>query len=339
MIIKLLVLLGFTFLLSISSYAGLPVYRLIKEIPLEHKEGGWDYLSIDSISRRIYLTQATRVIVMDIDQYKIVGEISDTPGIHGFSIAAELGRGFSSNGKESKVSIIDLATLKTLIKVPTGENPDAILYNSIQKEVYAFNGKDKSVTVIQAKTGKVEATINLPGKPEFSAFEAGKNRVLVNIEDKNLVEVIDSISHKAVAEWSLTPGDEPTGMDIDQKLHRLFIGCHNQVLLMLDTNSGKVIKTVPIGKGVDAVVYDPGTGMVFSSNGDGTVSIAHENGIDSLDLIQTLKTEVGARTMALDLKTHRIFLLSAKYEKVDAKIEHQRPKIVPGSLKLLVYGY
>ena len=327
----------FLLLASLLARADTPAYRLMRELPIGSKEGGWDYLTVDPSSRHLYLAQSQRVLVIDIDQNKVVGEITDTPGVHGFAVAPRLGRGFASNGKESKVSIVDLATLKTITKVPTAENPDAILYDPIQMEVYAFNGRGKSATVIQAKTGEIAATIPLPGKPEFAAVDPDQHRVFVNIEDQNIVVVLDSLSHKVASKWNLAPGNEPTGMTIDIQHHRLFVGCHNQILLMLDAMSGKVLASVPIGKGVDAVAFDPETGIVFSSNGEGTVTIAHEDTRDTLRVIQTLKTEPGARTMALDSKSHRIYLPSAQFEKPSGD-KNQRPKIVPGSLKLLVYG-
>src|SRR5215471_10215063 len=202
-------------------------YQFIREIEIGG-EGGWDYLSIDPGARRLYVTHATKVVVIDIDKNAVAGEIADTPGVHGFAIASKLGRGFSSNGQESKASIVDLKTLQTISKVDTGANPDAILYEPGQEEVYTFNGRGKSATVFEAKTGKVVGTIPLPGKPEFAVADPKAGRVYNNIEDKNEVVAIDTKTHKVVAEWPITPGEEASGMAFDLEHHRLFLGCSNK---------------------------------------------------------------------------------------------------------------
>jgi DNA-binding beta-propeller fold protein YncE len=327
-------------------------YHFLKEIAVGG-DGGWDYLSIDADARRLYVSHATKVVVIDLDKDAVAGEIADTPGVHGFAIAPELGLGFSSNGKEGKVSIVDLKTLKTTSKVDTGENPDAILYESGQQEVYAFNGRGQSATVFEAKTGKVTATIPLPGKPEFAAADPKAGRVYCNIEDKSEVVAIDTKTHQVVNTWPIAPGEEASGLVIDVANKRLFIGCHNQLMLMMDSTSGKVIANVPIGQGVDANAFDPGTMLAFASCGDGTVTVAHEETPDKLTPVQSLATEHGARTMALDPKTHNIYLASAKFEAPspspapDAAASpaagappapRQRPKMIPGSFKILVYG-
>lgn len=315
-------------------------YRLIREIPVAGDEG-WDWLSIDEAARRLYVTHASKVVVIYLDKAAIAGEIADTPGVHGFAIAPDLGTGFSSNGKESKASIVDLKTLKTLSKVSTGENPDAITYNQAQQEVYAFNGRGHSATVFEAKTGKVLATIALSGKPEFAVADPQAGRVYCNIEDRSEVAVIDTKTRAVVNSWPIAPGTEASGMAMDLANHRLFIGCHNQMMVMMDSTNGKVIATVPIGQGVDANMYDPGTKLAFSSNGDGTVTIAREETPEKLMPVQTLATERGARTMALDTKTHNIYLASAKFETLPEQVPgapRQRPKMIPGSFRILVYG-
>jgi YVTN family beta-propeller protein len=315
-------------------------YHLLKEIPIGG-EGGWDYLSIDEGAHRLYVTHATKVVAVDLEKNQVIGEVADTPGVHGFALAADLGRGFASNGRENKVSIVDLKSLTTLSKVNTGENPDAILYETVQHEVYAFNGKGQSATVIDAKTGTVTATIPLSGKPEFAAAGPDANRVYCNIEDKNEVAVIDSRTHAVVAVWPIAPGNEPTGMAIDLIHHRLFLGCHNKLLIMMDSTNGKVIASAPIGEGVDATAFDPEMKLAFASCGDGTVTVAREVTPDELTVLQTLKTERGARTMALARTTHRICLATAQFEPMPEQapgIPRQRAKIVPNTLKILVYG-
>ena len=315
-------------------------YRIVRQIPIGG-EGGWDYLSIDASARRLYVSHGGKIVVVDIDKDAIVGEVTDTPGVHGFALAPELQRGFSSNGRESKAGVVDLTTLKTLLKVPTGGNPDAILYEPGRREVYTFNGQGRSVTVFGAGASNVTATIALPGKPEFAAADPAAGRVYCNIEDSNEVVAIDTRTHQVVATWPTAPGEEPAGLAIDLAHHRLFIGCHNKLMVMMDSKNGNVVATVPIGQGVDANVFDAGTGDAFSSCGEGTVTIAHEDPPDKLTVIQTLVTERGARTMALDPKTHRIYLATAQFEAQPEPVPgapRQRPKIVPGSMKILVYG-
>jgi DNA-binding beta-propeller fold protein YncE len=316
-----------------------PGYKFIKEIPIGG-EGSWDYLSIDPAARRLYVSHSSKVVVVDIDKYAVVGEIPDTPGVHGVAIAADLNRGFSSNGREAKVSMVELDSLKLVSKIETGQNPDCIIYNAGQHEVYAFNGRDGSATVIDAKSGNVVATISLPGKPEFAAADAAAGRVYNNLEDKSLIAVIDAKEHKVLNTWSIAPGEEASGMAIDTEHHRLFIGCHNKLMEMIDTESGKVVASVAIGTGVDANAFDAGTQLAFSSNGDGTVTIAHEDGPDKLTVVQTLATGPRMRTMALDTKTHRIFLAAAKFEAQPAQTGggRQRPKIIPDTFKIMVYG-
>ena len=332
-----LIALALPCFLTLPTRAAEPSYHLLKEIPVGG-EGGWDYASVDTGGRRLYVSHGTKVVVVDIDKDEIVGEVTDTPGVHGFAIAPELGRGFSSNGQESKASIVDLKTLKTLSKVETGPNPDAILYEPGQKEVYTFNGRGKSATVFDANTGKVVATVELSGKPEFAVADPKARRVYCNIEDKNEVAVIDTQKHQVVATWPIAPGEEASGMAFDAEHHRLFLGCGNKLMVMMDGSTGKIVSTVPIGQGVDANVFDPGTQLAFASCGEGTVAIAHQDSPDKLTVVQTLKTERGARTMTLDPKTHRIFLASEKFEPSPAGTPGQRPKMIPGSFKVLVYG-
>jgi len=309
-------------------------YRLLKEIPVGG-EGGWDYLSVDAASHRLYVSHATKIVVIDTQTDAIVGEIADTPGVHGFAIAPQLGRGFASNGRENKVSIVKLATLKTLSKVATETNPDAILFEPGRGEVYAFNGRSQSATVFTAATGEVVATIPLGGKPEFAQADPEVGRVFVNIEDKNEVAVIDVATHAVVARWPIAPGEEASGMDIDLAHHRLFLGCSNAKLVILDSTDGRVVASVPAGKGIDAAAFDPGTQLAFTPNGrDGTVTIVHEDSPEKFTVVQTLATERSARTMAVDPASHKIYLVTAKFLPAE---EGKRPKMIPESMKVLVY--
>ncbi len=328
-------------LTAVSAITADGPYRFLKQIEVGG-EGGWDYLSVDITGRRLYVSHATKVVVIDMDRDEVVGEIADTPGVHGFAIAPELGLGFSSNGRENKASIVDLKTLKTVAKVETGENPDAILYVPETREVYTFNGRSNNATVFDAKSAKVVATIPLPGKPEFATFDPTTGRVYNNIEDKNVVVAIDAKTHQLAATWPIAPGEEASGMAIDTKNHRLFIGCSNNLMLMMDDTNGKVIASVPIGAGVDANAFDPGASLAFASTGgDGSVTIAREDDPNKLTMVQTLKTQRGSRTMTLDPGTHRIYLAAASFEAAPEPAPgtpRQRPKMVPGSFKVLVYG-
>jgi len=315
-------------------------YEFVTEIPIGG-EGGWDILTIDSAARRLYLSHATKVIVVDLNTNTIAGEIADTPGVHGFVAVPEVQRGFSSNGKESKSSVVDLRTLKTTSKIETGQNPDAVVYEPRHGEVYVFNHAGNSVTVINSKVATISATIPLGGTPEFATVDETAGRVYCNIEDKNEVAVIDADKHEVVAHWSLAPGEGPSGIALDAMHHRLFSGCHNKMMVMIDTESGKVIDTVPIGAGVDGCAFDDATQLVFASCGDGTATIAKEEAPNKLTVVQILKTERGARTMALDPKTHRIYLPTAKFEPTPSPspgASPVRPGIVPNTLKLLVYA-
>lgn len=311
-------------------------YRLLKQISVGG-DGGWDYLSVDETARRLYVSHATKVVVIDIDNNTVVGEITNTPGVHGLAPAPDMGRGFVSCGHEDKAAIVDLKTLQILSKVDTGANPDGMLYEPAKKEVYMFNGRGQSATVIDAKEGKVVATIPLGGKPEFAAVDTKASRVFNNIEDKSEVVAIDTQRHAVVNRWPIAPGEEASGMAFDEANHRLFLGCGNKLMVMLDSTSGKVVGSVPIGEGVDANAFDPATKLAFASCGDGTVTIAHEDSPDKLTVVQTLKTVRGARTMTIDPKTHRIYLGAAEYEPSTDPAQ-RRPRMVAGRFKVLVYG-
>ena len=314
-------------------------YHLLKEIPVGG-DGGWDYLSVDETARRLYVSHATKIVVIDLDKETVDGEIKDTPGVHGIAIAPKLNRGFTSNGRSDNASVVDLKTLQPLSQVATGQNPDAILFEPGQGEVYAFNGRGQSATVFTASSGKVVATIQLGGKPEFAQADPEAGRVFNNLEDKNEVAVIDTKTHTVVNRWPIAPGEGASGLAFDAAHHRLFLGCGNKLMVMMDSMSGKVVASVTIGDRVDANAFDPGTQLAFSSNGEGTVTIAHEDAPDKLTVVQTLTTERGAKTMALDPKTHRIYLASAKYEAQGESSGggRQRAKMVPGSFEVLVYG-
>jgi YVTN family beta-propeller protein len=315
-------------------------YKFLMEIPIGG-EGGWDILNVDSAAHRLYLSRSTKVAVVDLVKNAVAGEITDTPGVHGMVVAPELERGFSSNGKEGKISVVDLKTLKTITKLDSGENPDALVYDPSRSEVYVFNAKGNSATVVDAKAVKVVSTIPLGGAPEFGAVDSAAGRVYVNLEDKSEVVAIDTTKREVVAHWPLTPGEEPTGIALDAAHHRLFVVCHNKMMEMLDTETGKVVASVPIGAGVDGAAFDDATQLAFASCGEGTTTIAKEEAPDKLTVVQMLKTERGARTMALDPSTHRIYLPTAQFQPAPSPspgASPGRPTIVPNTFKVLVYG-
>jgi YVTN family beta-propeller protein len=311
-------------------------YHAGKEIAVGG-EGGWDYLTMDAPAHRLYVSHATHVVVIDTQSNKVVGDIPDTPGVHGVAIAADLGKGFVSNGRENTSTMFDVKTLKLIQKITTGENPDAILYEPAKKEVYTMNGRGKSATVINAATGAVVATVPLEGKPESAQADSKAGKIYVNMEDLNSVKVIDTTTHQVTATWPAAPCEAASGMAFDVETHRLFLGCENKLMVMMDSTNGTVIYSVPIGEGVDSTWFDPATKLAFTSNGGaGTVSVAHEDSPAALKVVQTIKTVRGARTMTLDPTTHTIYLAATDYEP-QAPGAKDRPKALAGTFRVLTY--
>jgi hypothetical protein len=315
-------------------------YRLRKTIPLGG-DGGWDYLAFDSAARRLYVTRATRVIVLDPDTGKVVGEIPNLSGVHGVALAPDLGRGFISNGRADKVTVFDLKSLKVLAELKsTGQNPDAILYDPASHRVFAFNGRSGSATVYDAASGQVAATIPLGGKPEFAASDR-KGSVFVNIEDKNELVAIDATKLAVAQRWPLAGCEEPSGLAIDVAHQRLVVGCGNETSLIVDSASGRVVARLPIGKGVDANGFDPGAGLGFASCGDGTLTVMREETPDRWTVAAKAATRQGARTMAVDERTHAVYLATAEFGPRPAPTAAEprpRPPILPGSFVILVVG-
>jgi DNA-binding beta-propeller fold protein YncE len=318
-----------------------PSYHLLKEIPIGG-EGGWDYLSVDESGNRLFVSHGTRAVVIDLNSGTVSGEITDTPGIHGVAFSHD--KAFTSNGKENTVSIHDLKTLRPLGKVDAGKNPDCILYVPSTGEVWAFNGKENTATVLDARSGSQVTTVKLPGKPEFAVLNPKDGMIYLNIQDHNDVAVIDPSKHTVLRNFSIAPAEDATGIDVDPETGRIFVVSHNKgILAMFDGPSGSLLATAPIGKGVDGVCFDRDMQNVFTSNGEGSISIVHVDGPDHLRVVQTLNTLPGTRTMTLDPKTHRIYLSAATLlipKNEDPKAEHRwvREKIQPDSFRVLVYG-
>jgi DNA-binding beta-propeller fold protein YncE len=279
-----------------------PTYQKVGEIHIGGA-GAFDYLAVDAAAKRLYVTHGTEIVVIETASDAIVGRITDTPRVHGIAFAPN-GKGFTSNGGENKVSIVDLKTLQTLSKVETGANPDAILYEPTRKEIYALNHSGKSATVIDADRGTVAATIPLGGQAETGQADPGLGRVFVNIENTSTIDVIDVAAHAVVASWPVAPAESPTGMAIDASSHRLFVG-GGKAMVMIDAKTGKVIANAPICSGTDATFYDADRKMAFSSCGDGNITAVKVAG-DTLSVVQTIATARGARTMTIDPSTHKI---------------------------------
>jgi YVTN family beta-propeller protein len=285
-------------------------YSVTKKIPIPGT-GSWDYLTVDAAARRLYVSHGTQVEVLDVDSGAIVGSIPKTPGVHGIAIAADLGRGFVSNGQSSTVTIFDLKTLKPIAEVPVGKKPDAIIFDPATSRVFAFNGESNSATAIDAATGKVAGTVDLGGGPEFAVSD-GKGYVFDNLEDESQVLKINARDLKVEQRWPTAPCSAPSSIAMDRENRRLFVGCRSKVMAVLNADSGQVITTLPIGDHVDATAFDPETKLIFNSNGEGTITVIHQDSADKYSVVETVKTAPRAKTMALDPKTHQLFLSTAE---------------------------
>ncbi len=320
-----------------ASAAAPPVRYSVAEKWALPGDGGWDYPSVDPAAHLLYLSRATHVVIVDTVSGKMVGDIADTPGVHGIALAADLGRGYISAGITNKVKVFDLRTRKAIDDIAVGAKPDAILYDPFTHRVVAFNGRSDNASVIDTGTNTVMETIALGGEPEFArSDEAG--HVYVNLVDKNELAVIDMAALKVSARWPLPSCDAPTGLALDAAHARSFSVCSNAAMAILDTQNGRAIATLPIGHGVDGAQFDSDSQNAFSSNGDGTLTVAHESDPEHFAVIQTLATAKGARTIALDPVTHRLYLPTASFGPVAQESEgaHPRPPILPGSFVVLV---
>jgi len=319
---------------SVAADTAAQKFKVVNKFALDGG-GRWDYLVVDTQSRRLYMSRATHVAVLDADSGAVIGDIPDTPGVHGIALAPELGVGFISEGGDNKVSVFDLKTLKVSGKIETGGNPDSIVFHPATRTLFVQNGKDNSSTVIDAVNRKVIDTIKVSGRPEFMVAD-DRGNLFVNIEDKSSLSVIDAATRKVKATWPLAPCEEPTGLAIDNASRTLFSACANKLLAVVNADSGKVIQTLPIGDDCDAVAFDPKTGYVFASSGDGKLAIFKKGKAGKYSIVQNMDSVPGSKTMTLDTDKHQIYLPSAKFTgKPDG---HPRPAVVPGSISILIIG-
>lgn len=309
-----------SFLVTIGATFAAAGYRLLRTIPVGGT-GGWDYLTVDEPGERLFVSHETQVEVIDLASNSVSGKIPDTPGVHGIALAEEEGRGFVSNGHASTVTIFDLKTLAMISQAPTGKKPDAIVYDPSTHRVFAMNGGSNSSTVIDAASGKVVGTIALGGGPEFAAAD-GLGNVFVNLEDQSEALRIDARNLTVKNRWPLAPCERPSSMAIDRANHRLFIGCRSKVMAVVNSENGNVIVTLPIGDHVDASAYDPATGLIFNSTGEGTIDVFHQDSPDKYSAVQRIPTHAGSKTMALDSKTHELLV----------------PSIDSGKFQILLFG-
>jgi DNA-binding beta-propeller fold protein YncE len=300
-------------------------------------DGGWDYLTVDADARRLYIARSNRVMVVDADTGKLVGEVPGLDDAHGVAIVKDQGMGFATSGKSGEVIAFDLKSLKTLKRIKAGENPDALLYDPASKRILAFNGKSHTMTAIDANKMNVLATLALPGKPEFTVSD-GAGRVFVNLEDQSELLAIDPALLKTLGRYSLKPCEEPTGLSMDQASKRLIVGCGNQLAAIVNADTGSVSQTFKVGDGVDATAFDPKRNLAFISAGEGRLTILSEDQ-SGFHVLQDLATVKGARTLAVDAKTGRVFLPVAQFKPAPSsqKIQgHFRPAVVPGTFEVLV---
>jgi DNA-binding beta-propeller fold protein YncE len=323
--------------LNLYSQKAISEYSIVNKIQLPG-DGGWDYLSVDEAGARLFLSHSSVVLVVDLKTNKLLGTINDTPGVHGIALAEDQNKAFISVGRNASVKVINFKTLELIADVKvTGQNPDAIMYDQFSKKVFTFNGGSSNATVLDAITNEIVATIPLEGKPEFPVSD-GKGKIYVNIEDKSLISVIDVKTLKVEKSWPIAPGEEASGLAFDNETHRLFAVCSNKLMVVVDATDGNIVTTLPIGDGCDGVKFDPGMKRAYSSNGEGTMTVVQEMNNDSFKVLENVTTMSGSRTLAVDTKTHHIYLPSAEYTPAPAATtENPRPRrsMKPGSFAVL----
>ena len=325
-------------LAAAATAQGAPAFHVDHKIAIGG-EGGWDYLYMDASAHRLYVSHGTRAVVVDVRTDSIMGSVAPANGIHGIAIAPELHRGWTSNGRDSSVTVFDTRTLATLasVKLPA-RNPDAIVYDPASSRVFTFNGGSGNATAVDAKTDTVIGNVALGGRPEFSAVD-GTGHLWVNLDDSSAVVKLDTRTLQVLGRWPVAPGEGPSGLALDAKHRRLFSVCGNRTLVVMSADDGRVVATLPIGQGVDAVVYDGAHGLVLASNGEGTMTVVQQDGADRYTVVENAVTERGARTMAVDPTTGRAYLATADFGPAPAPTAdrpHPRPSMVPGTFRILV---
>jgi len=317
--------------------AGAQSYHVAKTIKLGG-DGGWDYVALDTAGHRLFIARQNRVMVVDQESGRLLAEIPGLDRAHGIAFAYQAGHGFATSGRDSAVTMFDLKTLKVLGHTTVAPDDDAILFDLASQHVFTFNGDAHSASVLDPASGARVGTIDLGTGPEFGV-SAGDGSLYVNLEDAGAVAQLDAAALRVTRRWSLAPCESPSGLAIDRAHHRLFSVCRNKVMAISDATAGKLITTLPIGGGVDAAAFDPGTGLAFASNGDGTLTVVREDGPDAFHVVANVPTRQGARTMALDERSHRVYLVTAEFGPTPAAAAGQprpRPPIVPGTFALMV---
>jgi DNA-binding beta-propeller fold protein YncE len=308
-----------------------PSYHIVKTIPVGGA-GGWDYISMDSDARRLYIGRGTHMDVVDVDSGMVAAQLTDLPGVHGIALASDLGHGFAV-GENDTISMLDLKTLKKIRSIHGGKDPDAYAYDELTKRVFIMNSAGADATALNAADGTIVGTIPLGGQPEFTVTD-GKGKVFVNITDRNQMLEFDGLALKVLHRWSLAPCEGPSGLSMDRQNRRLFSVCDNQKMIVMNADSGAVIAVLPIGAGADASLFDPATQNAFASNGGcGTLTVIHEDSPDKFSVMGDIATQTGARTMTLDTKTHNVLLVTARHGHGSTHSE-----ILPNTFVVLVVG-
>ena len=324
---------------SAAQAADAPRYHVLRRLSLGGG-GTWDFLTFDPAGHRLFIARATRVMVVDTVSGRLTAEIVNTPGVHGVAIVPGVEHGFTSNGRENTVTVFDLKDLHETARIPVGNGPDAIIYDPVSKRIFTFNGRGHDATAIDVSTGKVVGSLPLGGKPELAVAD-GKGRMYVNIEDKSELVEFDSQALKVTHRWKLTGCEDPSGLAMDKKNRRLFAGCDNKKMVVVDADTGKIVATLPIGGGVDGNAFDPETMLAFSSNGEGNLTVVHEDSPEKFTVAETVPTAKGARTMTLDPETHKVYVVTAKFgpaPKPTADTPQPRPSILPNSFEVIELG-
>ena len=334
---KSIVLFVITFI--VSAFTGLQAQKDFHVLKTFHIQsaGGWDYLIIGPGNNRLYVSHGTQVNILDKTTGDSIGVIENTTGVHGIAFDKSQNKGFTSNGRLNNVTVFDLTTNKVITQTPTGANPDAILYEPFTKKIITCNGRGKNLSFIDPVSNKLIDSIEVGGKPE-TAVTNGSGKLFVHIEDKNEIVVVDLNKMVVEAHWAIAPGEEPTGLVLDKKTNRLYAGCGNKFLIAVNASTGAVVASLPIGDGCDGVAFDEDTKNIYTSNGEGTMSVFNEKSADKLEAVATVTTKRGARTITIDAQTHWIYLPTADFENPDPNIPNARPKMIPGTFQVLVVG-